>query len=148
MLKCFSKSPGFVGQNFFKWHLCFEIRQASFDFSIENRPPVPQRKSEEKLIVPKSEEKMPPGKSEEKVSRKALVQKSLEEKANKSNTVTESKRTVRGLVPAVEEKKPDAESELDDSLRVPGNATSSSVSVTSSQDDMPMLQKLKDMNKK
>ncbi|XP_052774680.1 katanin-interacting protein-like isoform X2 [Mya arenaria] len=90
--------------------------------SVESRPPIPHRKSEEKN------------------SRKSMVEKALERPAAPAISVATE--------PVVMDTgKRESEGELDDTLK--GSTTiSSSVSVASSQDDMPMLQKLKDMNKK
>ena len=98
--------------------------------SSEHRPPLPPpRKSEEKLTpratVTKSEEEKP---------------KPVERRAVATSNVTEEATVVN---------RPDLEA--DDPWKTGGdklNATGSSASVASSMDDTPMLQKLKDMNKK
>ncbi|XP_060552512.1 katanin-interacting protein-like isoform X2 [Ruditapes philippinarum] len=106
-------------------------------------PPLPPRKSEEKVA------KKPVQKSSEDKSQKASVQaskgsnKTGKSTGNKDNVIDE-KKVVADLA-----KKQESESELEETLKAGGNTTvSSSVSVASSQDDTPMLQKLKDMNKK
>ncbi|WAQ97417.1 KATIP-like protein [Mya arenaria] len=91
--------------------------------NVESRPPIPHRKSEEKN------------------SRKSMVEKALERPAAPAISVATE--------PVVMDTgKRESEGELDDTLKAGSTTISSSVSVASSQDDMPMLQKLKDMNKK
>ncbi|XP_052267310.1 katanin-interacting protein-like isoform X2 [Dreissena polymorpha] len=91
--------------------------------SMESRPPVSHRKLEEKIL------------------RKSVVEKYLDKP---SGPQPPAQQPVAMEMAAKQEPEPD----LDDTLKA-GNATvSSSVSVASSQDDTPMLQKLKAMNNK
>ncbi|XP_045212183.2 katanin-interacting protein-like isoform X2 [Mercenaria mercenaria] len=112
--------------------------------------------TEKKLPPP-----LPPRKSEEKVTKKLAVQKSSEDKSQKiSSQAAKGNKTGKDTgnrdkvideqkVVADLARKQESESELEETLKGGGNTTvSSSVSVASSQDDTPMLQKLKDMNKK
>ena len=96
--------------------------------SSEHRPPLP-----------------PPRKSEEKLTPRTVVSKSEEEKTQSTKHKKPVAKTEdSGVVNR-------ADSEVEDPWRTGAdklNATGSSASVASSMDDTPMLQKLKDMNKK
>ncbi|KAL4239443.1 hypothetical protein ACF0H5_000258 [Mactra antiquata] len=123
-------------------HSSTEVESSrSVSESVEKRPqpPIPSRKSEEKI------------------NRKAAVQKTIDSKSPKTDSSVTSKQSKSSKDKVIDEqkvvadldKKQESETEMEDTLKAGGNTTiSSSVSVASSQDDTPMLQKLKDMNKK